>query len=108
MINIINTTPHNIIDVESGIEFEKTDTVVRVSEKIEKSSEINNINIYSRKFGDVQGLPSKTKNTYYIVSLMVAQACPDRDDLLIPGQPVRDSDGKIIGCRGFFGNDRMG
>ena len=33
--------------------------------------------------------------------VLVASACPDRSDLLVPGPLVRDSEGKVIGCRGL-------
>jgi hypothetical protein len=37
----------------------------------------------------------------YIVSAMVREACPDRHDLLSPGELIRDGKGNITGCRGF-------
>ena len=40
---------------------------------------------------------------YYVVSIVVAQAARASgravDDLLTPGQQIRDSDGRVIGCR---------
>jgi hypothetical protein len=39
---------------------------------------------------------------FYIVSSLVAAACPERTDLLVPGNAVRDADGKIIGCKCFI------
>jgi hypothetical protein len=49
--------------------------------------------------GDVQDLPAPAPGVLYIVSRMVADAVPDRDDLLVPGAPVRDAHGAVIGCR---------
>lgn len=36
---------------------------------------------------------------YYIVSQLVKSALPDREDLLVPAEVVRDEQGHIIGCR---------
>ena len=38
---------------------------------------------------------------FYIVSQMVKNALPERKDLLVPAEIVRDNDGRIVGCKGF-------
>jgi len=38
-------------------------------------------------------------DVYYIVSQLVKSALPDRDDLLVPAEVVRDETGRIVGCR---------
>lgn len=43
-----------------------------------------------------------TPTIYYIVSMLVKQANPDRTDLLTPNESVRDDKGRIIGCRSFL------
>ena len=55
--------------------------------------------ITSAKFGEVEGLPAPEKGTIYIVSNLVAQAVPDREDVFFPDDVVRDENGNIIGCR---------
>lgn len=57
------------------------------------------------RFGEVEGLPEPKENTIYIVSSLVAQAVPDREDVFFPDDIVRDEQGNIIGCRalGKFG-----
>jgi hypothetical protein len=40
-----------------------------------------------------------TPNTYYIVSQIIKNALPHRDDLLVPADVVRDDRGNIIGCK---------
>jgi hypothetical protein len=57
--------------------------------------------IYRTVLGAVEGLPDPAPDTRYIVSRTVAEACPDRDDLLIPDDTVRDEAGRIVACRGF-------
>jgi hypothetical protein len=49
-------------------------------------------------FGEVIGLPEKKSGTQYIVSRLVKQAIPDRDDCFVPHDVVRDENGVIVGC----------
>jgi hypothetical protein len=32
---------------------------------------------------------------------MVVDACPDREDLFAPGEPIRDAEGKVVGADGI-------
>jgi hypothetical protein len=57
--------------------------------------------VVRQSLGEVTGLPEQTAGTYLIVSRVIAAACPDRLDLLVPDNLVRDSDGRIVGCRRF-------
>ena len=50
-------------------------------------------------FGEPEGLPAYQEDTYYIVSQLVKSALPERADLLVPAEVVRDESGNIIGCR---------
>jgi hypothetical protein len=57
------------------------------------------VDIMEKSFSEVEGLPEPKENTYYIVSALVAGACKNRDDLVVPNDTVRDDQGRIIGCR---------
>lgn len=46
----------------------------------------------------VIGLPDKSDKTIIIVSRMVCDALPDRDDLWTTGGTIRDDDGNIRAC----------
>ena len=46
-------------------------------------------------------LPPEEDGTWYIVSSLTAQACPERKDFLIPGPAVRDEQGRIVACLGL-------
>lgn len=58
-------------------------------------------------FGAVEGLPeTAADDEYFIVSAITAQAAmetdhPLKNQLLVVADPVRNSDGQIIGCRSF-------
>jgi hypothetical protein len=46
-------------------------------------------------------LPDRREGVILIVSALIAEACPDRDDLLYPGAAVRDAEGRVVGCDGL-------
>lgn len=50
-------------------------------------------------YGDVENLPAPEPETIYVVSSIVAQRVPERNDVYIPNESVRDESGRIIGCR---------
>ena len=57
--------------------------------------------IYRRALREIIGLPEPKKGTHYIVGKTLAQACPERKDLIFPGTVVRDADGHVVGCIDF-------
>lgn len=61
-------------------------------------TELLGVDVVCKRYGDVQGLPEPQDGTYYIVSARVADACPDRHDLLIPNGMVKSITGAVIGC----------
>lgn len=50
------------------------------------------------QFERVEFMPDPAPNTYYIVATIVANALPDRQDLVVPDFLVR-KDGRVVGCR---------
>lgn len=49
--------------------------------------------------GEVTGLPEPEEGVLLIVSLMVQRAAPHRPDLVVPGDLIRDEQGRPIGCQ---------
>lgn len=102
-VNIVNLTPHTVHIMPDGHGSEVTSIPssgeARASTTREHYGTINGIQIYRTRFGAVQGLPKPQKDTIYIVSSITAQAVPDRDDIFIPADIVRDEQGRVIGCR---------
>lgn len=94
---IINLTPHtvNIGDIV----LHPSGTIARAKEEVEVVGNINGIDIVRKRFTDVVDLPDYQDGVYYVVSLIVAQALPERKDLLCPGEQIRDEQGRIIGCK---------
>lgn len=100
-VKIINLTPHDI-----NIILDNDTTTIPTSGQIARCKTnriqidmIDSIPINQTQFGQVTDLPNQQENIFYIVSALVANALPDRSDLLIPDDTVRDNEGKIIGCK---------
>ena len=106
-MKIINLTPHDIVFVneenDESIVFEASGEIARV-EQFLFSIEGSKYNLKSCITGCVEGLPAKDVDTVYIVSSMVREELPDRDDLWSPTSFVRDEEGRIIGCTAFIVN----
>lgn len=99
---IINATPHavNLVNDDGNVLRTFLPKIsVRVASRCEVVGTLDGIPIDSATFGEVEGLPEYQDDVYYIVSRLVKQALPDREDLLCPGQQVRDSEGRVIGCK---------
>lgn len=103
-MKLINLTPHNItLKSKDGFELtvestglarcECTDTLVETVQTPDLT-----LDVMKKSFGKVNGLPEPQPDTAYIVSRIIAEACPERDDLYITGNPIRDEAGRIIGC----------
>jgi hypothetical protein len=60
---------------------------------------IGGIPVNKSKFGEVENLPEPQEGTIYIVSALTAQAVPERKDVYITDDAVRDEQGRVIGCR---------
>ena len=116
MYIVRNYTPHdiNVYDDENNVVVTYPSMgVARVTEKKYHAETIDVrrwngnkfIPITYKSFGEVTGLPNDKyangRPVLYIVSGYVKSALPDRHDLITPDDPVRDADGRIIGCRGF-------
>ena len=99
---IINLCPHTI-RLNDGTEYPPSGVVARVA------SEYKVLNTkptcYEVQYGEVTGLPDHQDGVDFIVSGMVAAACPGRGCLLVPatGHPeaVR-VDGQVYSVPGFI------
>lgn len=106
MQELVNLTPHllNIVAADGNIVYiapKGNDNIARVSSNSTIVGTVNGINVTLQTFGKVVGLPDTQDGVVYIVSRMVKDRVPDRVDVLVPGAPVRDSEGKIIGANGL-------
>ena len=61
--------------------------------------EVQGIPVTKTVFGEPEGLPEYVEGTYIIVSQLVKSALPNRKDLVVPAEVVRDEKGNIVGCK---------
>jgi hypothetical protein len=54
-----------------------------------------------QQFGQCHDLPRPEHGTNFIVSLIVARDQTNRTDLIFPISEVRNTQGTVVGCRGF-------
>ncbi len=100
---LINLTNHDINlfrENESIITIKPGTTSPVVRHTRELIKHIAGFPLHRKIPGEVKNEPEKVKDTYYIVSSVVAEALPGREDLLVP-QTVK-SNGRVYGCNGFY------
>lgn len=121
MLNIINCTPHEVViygasdcymrdgslylrddeELQPFLTFPAAKEPARATFAQKLAGMADGILIYRWFPEEVVNLPETKTGTFYIVSKMVAQACPEREDLIFPGTLVRDADDHVVGCIDF-------
>ena len=109
MATFINLTPHdvNVILADGSIvTFERSGTIARCNMITQFVKDVDGISLSNVAYGPVVDLPTEDRyaEKYYIVSMLVRQTLPMRNDLVSPGELVRNEYGVIIGCKGFTCN----
>jgi hypothetical protein len=101
-MRFINLTPHTLnIHTPSGVvTLAPSGEVARVATVNTDAEDIGGIPTVNTTHGEVTGLPAPQNGVVYIVSGMVASAAP-REDVLSPGDLVRDENGRPCGCKGL-------
>lgn len=102
-MKIINLTPHEvtIVNGDNKLIYDPSGVIARVTAKTVYTGEVINsfIPVSKTEYGEVENLPEYEEGTVYIVSSLVAQRVPDRKDVFIPNESIRDEKGRIVGCR---------
>jgi hypothetical protein len=110
-MDLINLTPHNVNVIDDNgncvLTIQPTVPPARCNEHfieddyplyVLKDKTKVNLGTGDLSYHNVTGLPPIKTATYYVVSVLVAQQYPGRDDLLVPYDLVR-REGQIIGCK---------
>ena len=103
-MKFVNLTPHviNIHGDGDVCPVAPDGRVARVSTtSIEIAGGCGPFALVATVYGEVTGLPDPVVDTCFIVSSMVADRVLDRDDVVAPGELVRDAQGNPIGCKGL-------
>jgi len=99
-MRIINLTPHAVtID---GVTFPPDGRIPRLREETREVGQIevdgHTLPVTETVLGELEGLPDPADGVIYIVSRLVAEAAPARDDLYFPGRLLRDEAGRVVGA----------
>lgn len=65
------------------------------------------IPIFRVRRGAVVGLPSPVPGVLWLTSALVREAVPNREDVVSPGELVRDDKGQPVGCLGLTQNGEV-
>lgn len=107
-MKFINCTPHPIQlldgDNQLVISLPKGGIIPRLSQSTKQVDVVEGVSITETIFGDTQDLPESQDGVLLIVSRLVLSANPDRNDLVVPNELVRDGSGNIIGCKSLARN----
>lgn len=106
-MTIINLTPHAINFVDASglplVTIEPSGQIARVTAHTVNTGVISfgevTLPTTGTTYGEVEGLPAPEEGTVYVVSSLVASRVPNRPDVFIPNESVRDSSGRIVGCK---------
>jgi len=107
-MRIVNLTPHALNLMPSGptgpvVTIPPSGQVARCATSRVQVGTVTvdgiAIPVNRTQFGAVTGLPDPQPDTIFVVSALVAQAVPDRPDVFIVDDAVRDEQGRIIGAR---------
>ena len=98
-MKVRNFTPHTVNILGLSIEPEGLARVSSESVRVGsiRSQEVD-IPLVRSVLGDVTGLPDDDGKSLFVVSRMVAAALPEREDLAVPADLVRDDKGRVQGC----------
>lgn len=103
-MEIRNLTPHilNIVAADGiVVNIEPSGIVPRISSSQEIVEVINGINVSHEVLGDVIDLPAPEEGVVFVVSRLVASAVKGRNDILVPGNLLRNDQGQVIGANGL-------
>ena len=107
-MNIVNLTPHALNFMSQGpdgpvVTIPPSGLVARCAVDRVQVDTVTvdgiSVPVNQTRFGEVSDLPDPRPDTIFVVSALVAQAVPDRQDVFITDDAVRDDQGRIIGCR---------
>lgn len=100
---IENLTPHtvNLLDQEGQeiMIIPSQGESPRLQSTMTDAGEVAGFPLIRQEFGETTGLPEEVEGVLLLVSRLVLAANPDRADLGVPVQFVRDQEGRILGCQ---------
>ncbi len=103
-MSVVNLTPHEVTVVDEHARVIRTwrgsSEPARVEAIRVPLSEVEGVPLLAEERTRAR-LPAPAEGVWFIVSSVVSSAHPERDDLLVPSDLVRDDKGVVTGCRSF-------
>lgn len=103
---LVNLTPHTVTFLGPDgqkVELLPSGAVARASLQRAQTAEVIfgglAIPVYKVLPAGQAIIPPAVPGVQLVVSRLVAEACRDRDDLLVPDDLVRNEEGRVLGCR---------
>jgi len=104
---LVNLTPHvvRLVGDEAQVELPPAGPPARVvlqPDQVDGAIRVGPLVVPLKRTAashQVTGVPERRPGVLFIVARAVAEALPDRDDLVYPHDTVRDDRGVVIGCR---------
>ena len=118
-MRLVNLTPHSItvLGADAPLVLAPSGAVARVATETRELRKLDGVSILVQTYGEITGLPAYSPSdgcwedfTVYVVSALVRLADAadratrgdaPREDVLSPGELVRDAAGQPTGCRGL-------
>lgn len=106
-MKLINLTPHDITLVnrennEITLVIPASGVIARLKSETVVTGQVTidgfDVELTETRYGKIENLPDPEDGVIYITSSLVAGQCPDRSDVRIPNESVRNDKGQIIGC----------
>ncbi len=101
---VVNLTPHEVTVVDEHARvirsWRGSNDPARVEAVRVHLKEVEGVPLLSEKRTRAR-LPEPVEGVWFIVSSVVSAAHPERRDLLVPSDLVRDDKGVVTGCRSF-------
>ncbi len=103
-VELVNLTPHDVVIIGDGCRLVLTPEASPARCVIERTQVDQvmigeqSISVYQSTVTDPPVLPGRRAGVLLVVSRMVAEAVPEREDLVFPDGLVRADDGSVIGC----------
>lgn len=105
-MTIVNLTPHpfNLINEKGEAQEILSSGMARIGMIARPVGHLDGYPVALQEPVEVTGLPAPLPGVTYVVSALVAQVVPDREDVVAPDTgagAVRDGEGRIVAVRGF-------
>ncbi len=104
---LVNCTPHSLTildeDGQKVYILPPSGTVARVAVTRTQAFTLHGVPVYRAVTGPLVDVPDPAPDVYYVCSLVAAQAAwaAGRDDVLAPGELIRNAEGQPIGSLGL-------